>query len=266
VLLVALFLAAWHQTWQYVRHREMASERYRLTPERIATTPQPAWIHGDIREEVLSTLSPDRPMSLLDEDLPEQIVTRFRLHPWVASASARCSPSRVDVEIVYRKPVCMIEMPQGEMIPVDEHGVQLPQENFSRTEQQLYPCMAGIDTRPMEPVGQRWGDVRVIDGAEIAAALGPVWQKLKLYRIQSGAVPPGLKEPVYELYTRAGTRILWGLAPSSKTQGDLPVAEKVARLVQYVTEHGMLDGRDGPQQLDIRALPPAAAGATGGSP
>jgi hypothetical protein len=264
VLLVVLFLGGWYETWQYVRHRELASGRFAVTPERIATTPQPAWIHGDVRGDVLSTLSPDRPLSLLDDNLAEHVVSRFRLHPWVAGASARCSPGRVDVEIVYRKPACMVEMPQGEMIAVDAQGVQLPQGNFSPIEQQSYPCLAGIDTRPMEPVGQRWGDVRVVDGAEIAAALGSVWQKLKLFRIQACAAPDGLREPAYELFTRTGTRIFWGLAPGTKTQGDLPVAEKVARLVRYAAEHGSLDGRDGPQQLDLRALPPVPANA--GSP
>ena len=95
-------------------------------------------------------------------------------------------------------------------------------------------------------------------GAEIAAALADVWRQLKLERIV--ALPRAASatvEPTYQLLTRGGTRIAWGLAPSSKGSEEIPAAEKVARLLQYVADHGTLDGRDGPQELDVRALPPA---------
>ena len=40
--------------------------------------------------------------------------------------------------------------------------------------------------------------------------------------------------------------------------GELPSAEKIARLRQYMADRDTLDGRDGkPQELDIRKLPPA---------
>ena len=81
-----------------------------MTPERIATTPQPAWIHGDVRGDVLSTLSPDRPLSLLDDNLAEHVVSRFRLHPWVAKVNRvqKYHPARVKVDVTYRRPVCMV--------------------------------------------------------------------------------------------------------------------------------------------------------------
>jgi hypothetical protein len=153
----------------------------------------------------------------------------------------------------------MVQVPPGDLLPVDAEGVLLPNGDFSPLEKQGYPCLAGIDTRPMGPPGQRWGDGRVVDGAEIAAAVGPAWQLLKLFRIQPCPRPAAAaaEEPAYELFTRAGTPILWGPPPGSKAPDDLRTAEKVGRLLRYAAEHGGLDAPEGTRQLDIRTLPPS---------
>ncbi len=143
-----------------------------------------------------------------------------------------------------------------DLLPVDGEGVWLPGEDFSQKQKESYPCLAGIDRRPIQPVGHPWGDVRVIDGASIAAALLPVWQQLKLYRIQTAARTPTTDDrvPTYELFTRRGTRIVWGAVTKSTAAGEPTTAEKVARLVQYAAAHGSLDA--GPS-LDVRKIPPA---------
>jgi hypothetical protein len=66
-----------------------------------------------------------------------------------------------------------------------------------------------------------------------------------------------LEDPGFELFTRSGTRIVWGLAPGSNAAGELPATEKVARLQQYLDEHKTLEGPSGPQELDVRTLPAA---------
>ena len=110
----------------------------------------------------------------------------------------------------------------------------------------------------MEGAARPWGDPRVVGGAEIAAALAEVWQPWRLERIvPSPRAPAGTVEPTYQLVTRGGTRILWGLAPDSKASGEISAAEKVARLRQYLADHATFEGRDGPQELDVRTLPAA---------
>ncbi len=180
----------------------------------------------------------------------------------------------------------MVEVANGsviDLLPVDGEGVWLPGDDFSQKQKESYPCMSGIDHRPIQPVGHPWGDVRVVDGAAIAAALLPVWQQLKLYRIQTAARtsaadcsagaragaargPQAVAEQdgalacgsglQYELYTRAGTRIIWGLASGNAASGEPTAEDKVARLVQYAAVHGGLDA--GPS-LDVRRIPPPGA-------
>jgi hypothetical protein len=257
LLIAGLALGA-AAAFRYVYPHFAASGLYTVTQEKVIVTPKPPWIRADIRAEVFRDPSLEGPLSSLDDKLAERIGRAFSLHPWVASAKARKRPTaEVEVEVVYRRPVCMVEQPGGPL-PVDIEGVLLPSDDFSPLDKKSYPCLSGVDTAPLAPAGQRWGDGRVVGGAEIAAALAEVWQPWKLERIvPSPRAPAARVEPTYQLVTRGGTRILWGLAPDSKAAGEISAAEKVARLRQYLADYGTFEGRDGPQELDVRMLPAA---------
>ena len=246
-------------TWGVVHYvLPRLAREYIVTQDKVAITPQPAWIHSDVRAEVFRNASLDGPLSSLDDGLSERISNAFSLHPWVAKvvSVSRKPMARMVVELVYRRPVCMVETP-GEPLPVDVEGRLLPSGDFSPVEKSSYLRLVGIDTAPMGPAGQPWGDGRVVGGAEIAAALGDAWRELKVDRIAPlPRLPTAADEPTYQLLTRGGTRIFWGLAPGSKGPEELPPAEKLARLLRYAADHGTLEGNGGPQALDIRLLPP----------
>ena len=164
--------------WSYVYPHFRASGLYTITQEKVIITKQPSWIHADIRAEVFRDASLDGLQSNLDDSLAERIARAFRLHPWVADAKVRKRPpAEVEVDLVYRRPVCMVDQPGGPA-PVDIEGVLLPSDDFSPIEKKSYPRLSGVDTGPVGPAGQRWGDGRVVGGAEIAAALADVWQRL----------------------------------------------------------------------------------------
>ena len=273
VLVLALFSGGAWAVWRHVRQHVEGSRDYLVSVQQISITPPPEWVCSDVRTEAFRMASqPDRPLSSLDDGLAQRIRMAFILHPWVADATVtKRAPSRVNVDIVYRRPVCMVEVANGaavDLLPVDGEGVWLPGEDFSQKQKESYPCLAGIDRRPIQSVGHPWGDARVVDGASIAAALLPVWQQLKLYRIQTasdrlpapsarGAGGEGQTSGLtYELYTRAGTRIVWGAANGSTAAGEPSREEKVARLVQYAAAHGSLDVG---ASLDVRRIPPPGA-------
>ena len=58
----------------------------------------------------------------------------------------------------------------------------------------------------------------------------------------------------YELYTRRGTRILWGQSPHAKDAQEPAAEEKIARLREYAAAHGSLEGAAGRQLIDLRAV------------
>jgi len=257
VLLLAVFLGGWYWLWCFggVGGHVLSLDGYQLTSRDVEITPLPQWIHTDIRAEVFRDASLDGPLSIMDAELTERIAAAFSLHPWIAKVRRvkKYHPARVKVELVYRRPVCMVEVPGG-LLPVDRRGVLLPCGDFSPIEaSRHYPRLVGIDTVPVGPAGERWGDARVAAGAEIAEVFGAAWQELKLDRIVplEPAQPHGGEQITYELFARSGTRIIWGRAPGTDMPGEPPAVDKVARLQKYAREHGTLDGPHGPQRLDV---------------
>ena len=186
-----------------LKPRILAAPEYRVGPEQVEITPLPAWIHSDIRGEVFRDPKLDGPLSIMDDDLVDRIKEAFAQHPWVAKVRsvrkfhpARPAPS-VKVELVYRRPVCMVEVP-GKAWAVDAEGVVLPSEDFSPIEATHYLHVVGVDREPTIPAGRRWGDARVVGGAEIAAALGPVWETMKLKQIVPLAADPAAAATMQE--------------------------------------------------------------------
>jgi hypothetical protein len=231
----------------------LSSEDYWITHEKVDITPLPDWVHSDLRRQVFRDASLDR-LSIADDDLVERIRGAFALHPRVAKVERvqKFHPARVQVELVYRRPVCVVEI-AGEPIPVDADGVALPREDFSSPEASRYPRLTGIETAQLGIAGTRWSDDRVLGGAEIAAALVEAWEKMGLSRIvakkSQGA---GLHEtPSFDLVTRKETTIPWGRGPSGDAPGEKAVKEKVAQLERYLAEHGSLDSQPGGAGLDL---------------
>jgi hypothetical protein len=252
VFMAGLLVGGWYLTWHVVGAGVLHSDRYLLRLESLEITPLPEWIHTDLRGEVFRSLAFEEPLSIMDDHLAKRIADGFALHPWVAKVRkvTKLHPARVKVDLEYRRPVCMVEVPGG-LLPVDAESAWLRSEDFSPIEASQYPRLTGLDSMPVGSVGTKWGDGRVVGGAEVAAALLPVWAELQLARIVPSGRPQAGPHYSFDLYTRGGTRILWGLAPGADVTGDVPTAEKIERLRKYRAAHGTLDG---PHQLDLRSL------------
>ena len=214
-----------------------------------------------LKAEVIRDASLDSSLSTLDPELTMRVAQAFRLHPWVAKVQrvSKQYPAAVKVELVYRRPAAMVEVPGPALLPVDAEGVVLPTDDFSPLDARHYPRIAEIKTSPLGPVGTRWGDTRVSGAASVAAAVADQWERLGLHHIvpsgrQSGA-PGGRETDAYELFTNAGTRIDWGRPPGAEISGEAMAAGKVAALLEYAQAHGgSLDDAGKPQRLDVRPV------------
>ena len=207
---------------------------------------------------MIQDASLDNGLSLLDKQLGRRVHEAFAAHPWVEKVVEvrKSYPARIDVELVYRRPVAMVDVvvdgSEGYM-PVDVEGIYLPVEDFSLNEASRYPPITGVDSLPTV-VGRRWEDPRVLGAAKLAKLLGDDWQKLNLREIVPSAVPPGpggADEITYTLYTRRdnrrGVRVLWGRGPGSSIPGEMSSEEKLARLLKFAERYGALDSE--PDQL-----------------
>lgn len=260
VALGVIGLLGWlaHAAWQQVGPRVIQQQEYLLAVERISTTPVPDWIDGEFISDVVRDAGLDGRLSLLDDAFAEVVENAFLLHPWVESVVRieKRHPRGVYVDLVYRRPVAVVEMPASDgvvFVPVDKHGVHLPIKDVAEMRKRYLPRIGGIVGRP--PVGQQWPDERVVGGAILAEQLQDVWEELHLVDILPSARPEIRNDHryfVYELVTRGGTRVVWGAAPDASPPGEHEFSAKLARLKRCVDEHGPLNSVRSPAVVDVR--------------
>ncbi|MCI0358397.1 MAG: hypothetical protein L0211_07940, partial [Planctomycetaceae bacterium] len=81
VILAAItgLIVAWHRWGQPATQ----GADYVVTPDKIELTPQPDWIHADVKAEVVHSANLSR-LDLRDRQLVEQVSQAFALHAWIA--------------------------------------------------------------------------------------------------------------------------------------------------------------------------------------
>ncbi|HVX59580.1 MAG TPA: hypothetical protein VHC19_03230, partial [Pirellulales bacterium] len=218
----------------------------------VAITPPPNWIRADIKGEAIRDAEIDGSLSVLEEDLVERVHQAFSAHPWVAEvlSVAKLPPARLEVALVYREPVCMVQVAGG-LFPIDVEGVLLPTADFSPHEAARFPRFSNASLPTEPPAGVVWQDIRVLGAARLAAALKDAWEHLGLHYLE--LMPnPGSGGNEYQIVTRSGTRIFWGPAPSRDEASAASAKAKLEKLNQYYVERGTLDGPHGTQDIELR--------------
>ena len=242
--------------WRQLAPQIAAHSRFQLEPEDVHITPPPNWVRTDIKTDVLGADGlAGGSLSILDDQLLERLHTAFGLHPWVERVVRvrKQYPPSVDVKLVYRRPVLMVEVPGG-LFPVDIYGVLLPSEDFSPVEADRYPRVAGVRSAPGGPVGCVWEDAAVLAAAQVASVLEPVWNTYQFEALHQ--LPPSSMDdkptPSFFLTLRnARSRVIWGRVGSQ-----LPVepsdSEKLGRLKRFVAREGPLVDGQSVRDIDLR--------------
>jgi hypothetical protein len=251
--------------WQRWGEPSTHSPDYIVTPERIVATPQPAWIHADVKADVVKTADLAR-LHLRDRKLVEEVASAFALHPWVSKVVQvqKRFPAQIDVHLEYRRPVAAVEVnarSQAGLLFIDGEGVLLPSADFAQSQAKDYLRITAGNETPAGVYGTPWGSERVAGAARVAAAWelaagsgasGKRWQPLGLYRIVGVRTAGG--ELVYELRTRKDVRVVWGSPPGHESSDEPSPQQKIAALEQQVADKGPLDREGGPALLDLRDL------------
>ncbi len=255
-LVLALVIAA-HLAWKKWGTEISADAKFRLSLNDVQITPQPKWIAGDVRSEVFQDSALGE-LSVLDPQTTEKVANAFARHSWVEKVKSvtKSAGPRVVVELEYRRPVAMVEV-WSDGAPglwaIDGSGVLLPTAGFE-SKTQNYLRIRIEDLQPFRAIGVPWADQRVLDAAKIAQLWADDWQKAGLYRIVAVRQSARGQQPhVYELHTRSGTRVIWGQAPDSETAEQIPASQKLAKLLQHVSETGRLDKREPTVIIDLRS-------------
>lgn len=279
---VGAALAGLLYAWQRWGEPNLNPDDYAVTLDKIHVTPQPPWIHADVKADVLRAADAAR-LNVRDPKLVEEVAAAFALHPWVAKVVKvrKRYPARVDVELEYRRPVAAVEVSSKNepgLLFVDTTGVLLPSADFAPGQAKDFLRIAAGNETPAGIYGTAWGSERVAGAARLAAAWEGVrqesggqsqesgnslkrWQKLKLYRIVPLRASSG--EITYELRTQSDAQIVWGAAPGSESAGEPSPEQKMTLLEHYVADKGPLDRENAPSAIDLRE--PAAAAKSAGA-
>src|SRR5690349_15355785 len=80
-LVIAAAIGATVYAWQRWGHSVSESPEYLVTAQQIEVTPQPAWVHSNVKAEALRSGGISR-LDLRSRQLVEQVAHAFSLHPW----------------------------------------------------------------------------------------------------------------------------------------------------------------------------------------
>ena len=246
--------------WPYAAQRLPSLAKrpeYQTTFSAIRVSPPPSGpVPANLVEQVEQQFEVARELSILDDRLASDIAEAFRKHPWVANVvSVRKSfPAAISVELEYRQPVAMVQVPGGR-IPIDLGGVVLPTADFSASDLASFPVIQNITPNSALRPGAVWKDPALLSAAKLASLLRDKWKPLKLEAIfvpRTGDVSSDAKEVSLVLIGQGGSRILWGRAPGNDHPGELEPIQKIRRIENYLTEFGDYTQPKGPYEIDIR--------------
>jgi hypothetical protein len=221
--------------WQRWGAPSLEGDDYLVKEERIVVTPQPAWIHTNVKADCVRALA-GMQLKLLDRELVEKISSAFTLHPWVAEVVRveKRFPAQVNVELEYRRPVLVVKLdaPGDEgLLFLDEHAVLLPSTDFAPSQARNYLRIAAVGETPSGVYGVPWKSERIAGAAAIAAAVETQCQTLGLYSIVTARIGSG--DLVYELRSQDDKfRVIWGRPPSQESSGEPTAQQKLAALKQ----------------------------------
>jgi hypothetical protein len=255
-LVVMAAIAGLMMAWNRWGAPTTAGPEYVVTPDKMVVTPQPAWIHADVKSDVVQ-IGKLAELDLRDPGLVEEVSRAFALHAWVAKVVrvSKQFPARVTVDLEYRQPVAAVEIvSQGEpgLLFVDAQGVLLPSADFAQSQAKDFLRIAAGTSTPVSVYGAPWGDERVAGAARIAAAWGDRFHRADLVRIVAAETIGGQRE--FELRTAGQTRVVWGASPGRESASEPTAEQKISALLDYIADKGPLDRDGGERLIDLRKL------------
>lgn len=262
-LLFALIPLVIFGYWGWYHYGAIHIDRtfYSLKIDQVQISTQPAWIKSSVLEEVFKEKRLDR-INTLDPSANADIASAFETHPWVKSATrVRKYSGAVAVDLVYRQPLAMIQVPYQEsesgkwkqgFYPVDQDGVVLPVSDFSQS-QVFEFLLIDIENIDRTPTGMAYADVRVHHALKLAQFLEVSGQRseleIKWLRVtRDNDVSTG-KPWLLQLQTGDNRMVVWGHTPGDEVGGENPPDRKLSDLANWLKSERDKGSQGG--QLDL---------------
>lgn len=234
----------------YLARREVAAmPHFRVYPARFRAT-GPKWCADDLAKVAF----PRESYSVFDPELTLDVARAYLASPWVKAVRSveKRFPSEMHVELELREPAAFIRLPAS-CYAVDDEGIRLPleYEAWDHITRPL-PLIFGVRGDPPE-AGKRWVDAGTLAALAVLRALAAepaLLSEIHFVDVSNldGVIDPQRSEVM--LFTRRRVRIAWGRAPDTAHFGEPSVANKLARLRQWLARPLALSG--GAAHIDLR--------------
>ncbi len=252
--------------WRYWGAERLDRALYSLSAERLDVTPQPDWIPGNVKDEVLSS-GALADVSLLDRQATSSIARAFDSHPWVQETVLveKAAGGHVRVRLTYRKPLALVfcqpttETDQNEPLKskagfyaVDENGMVLPSDGFVVKSEKDYFLVFTEGAKPPSIAGAAFGDPKITQALLLCKLLEPVRQTwaLRSIHVQADPTPSSAQPWILGIVTFNKQQIVWGHAPGLEISGEAPVPKKIEKLKGYFQSQA--SALPAPTVIDLR--------------
>lgn len=239
----------------------MASDKYVKTIEKSETAPAvaiaggaPAWMNGQIEEQILSAVRTDKPSQPTDRQTLEERAKTLAASPWVKQVKSvrrtygNGPGDTIEINAEFRTPVAMVRW-ENDYWYVDAEGVRLP-EHFNSTQirqmlaaggRPTFRIIEGVAHFPNE-TGKAWPGKDLRAGLELIALLSDKPYADQITRIDVGNYDGRVNanESQINLITRYDTQVRWGQAPSSRA---FFVEQRVDRKLEVLQQACRQTGR-----------------------
>lgn len=252
--------------WRYWGAERLDRALYSISSERLEVTPQPQWIPGNVKEEVLSS-GALADVSLLDRQATSSIARAFDSHPWVQETVLveKSAGGHVRVRLTYRKPLALVFcQPTTETDPneplkskagfyaVDENGMVLPSDGFMVQSEKDYFLVFTEGAKPPSIAGAAFGDPKITQALTLCKLLEPfrkTWA-LRSIHVQVDSATTTAQPWILGIVTFNKQQIVWGHAPGLEASGEASIPKKIEKLKAYFQSQA--SSLPAPTVIDLR--------------
>lgn len=249
VTAVVIAVLGWRWSEQSLRRYASAHRSVPVESESVDLSPRPSWMSDMLASDLRSLVAREVDADPMASVGLHRAARALENSPWVQQVLQIHRPAgdRVTVRAEYRRPVALIEVPDGYRL-VDGQGVCLPGLYLEHQIDSLrLPVLIGVTGRAPR-AGEKWSGSAVGGGLALVRLI-----EAEPYIDQVRAIDLGRRDTRgrmrLALCTRGGGVVRWGLPPGQEQSIESNAATKKQRLLEIYRRRGSIDG--GGKVVDI---------------
>lgn len=230
--------------WNKYRTDLFAANSFQFDETTLACNEQPEWIKGNLKQNIWQANQLGQ-TDLLDAQLVPKIADAFANSSWVARVNRiNKHASGVEVDLLFRRPVALVEVANNQLVPIDEAGTVLDSHTMSpEFAQHCWRLHVNQPAAASILDGQAWPDRRIADAGALASALFELRQKLGMTHILQLASSHQyeISRGPFVLSKPGGAKIIWGASPNYEVDGEATFQKKLAAIEKWLKTNQSFD-------------------------